>query len=212
MSRASAPDLPAHPASFVGRERGLAAVRPAPPVAVPVGAGDAHRIATSPALGREQELSYLRAALDAATAATRRIVFVAGEAGAGKTTLLRAFRGHLDAGAGVRVAQGQCIEHRGTGEAYLPVLDALGRLCRGPDGGAVVPLLARQAPSWLVHLPALVGEAQLADLHRRTVGATGERMLREMGEAVETLTLDRPLLLILEDLHWSDHATLDLLE
>jgi predicted ATPase len=42
-------------------------------------------------------------------------------------------------------------------------------------------------------------------------GATRERMLREMGEALDALTADVPLVLILEDLHWSDYSTLDLI-
>jgi predicted ATPase len=51
----------------------------------------------------------------------------------------------------------------------------------------------------------------LAALQRRVLGATQERMLREFAEAVEVLTVTRPLLLVLEALHWSDYATLDLL-
>src|SRR5262249_1105461 len=46
-------------------------------------------------------------------------------------------------------------------------------------------------------------------LQRKTQGATRERMLRELAEAVEVLTADRPLILWLEDLHWSDVSTLD---
>jgi hypothetical protein len=42
-------------------------------------------------------------------------------------------------------------------------------------------------------------------------GATRDRMLREMADALEALTADRPLVLVLEDFHWSDHATLDLI-
>src|SRR5262249_7785802 len=41
-------------------------------------------------------------------------------------------------------------------------------------------------------------------------GATRGRMLREMGDAVDAMTADRALVLVIEDLHWSDHATLDL--
>ena len=43
------------------------------------------------------------------------------------------------------------------------------------------------------------------------LGATQERMLRELAEAVDVLTAEQPLVLVLEDLHWSDAATLDLL-
>ena len=59
-------------------------------------------------------------------------------------------------------------------------------------------------------MPALLGAAELEALQPRVVGATRERMLRELGEAVEALTVEHPLILVLEDLHWSDYATLDL--
>ena len=48
-------------------------------------------------------------------------------------------------------------------------------------------------------------------LQRELLGTTRERMLREIAEALETLTADRPLLLIFEDLQWVDPATVDLL-
>src|SRR5262249_5104356 len=48
-------------------------------------------------------------------------------------------------------------------------------------------------------------------LHRELTGATRERMLREMSEALEVITGDQPLMLVLEDLHWSDSSTIDLI-
>ena len=69
-------------------------------------------------------------------------------------------------------------------------------------------LLRHQAPSWLLHLPALV-PTELDALQQRSSGTTRERMLRELAETVETLSADRPLVLVLEDLHWSDGATLE---
>ena len=54
------------------------------------------------------------------------------------------------------IGHGQCIEQYGVGEAYLPLLEALGRLCRGPEGERLVALLAQYAPSWVVQLPALL--------------------------------------------------------
>ena len=109
------------------------------------------------------------------------------------------------------IGRGQCVEHYGAGEPYLPVLEALGRLCRGPGGPEVVALLGQQAPTWLVQMPGLVRAADLEALQRRMVGATRERMLRELAEALERLTAQQPLVLVLEDLHWSDPSTLDLL-
>ena len=70
-------------------------------------------------------------------------------------------------------------------------------------------LLRQQAPSWLLHLPALVPATELDALQQRCSGTTRERMLRELAETVETLSADRPLVLVLEDLHWSDGATLE---
>ena len=46
-------------------------------------------------------------------------------------------------------------------------------------------------------------------LQQRAFGATRERMLRELAEAVEILAQERPLVLVLEDLRWSDMSTLD---
>src|SRR5947207_4625137 len=58
-------------------------------------------------------------------------------------------------------------------------------------------------------MPALVPEAVYDTLQRRGAGVTRERMLRELAEAVEVLSAERPLVLVLEDLHWSDMSTLD---
>jgi predicted ATPase len=60
-------------------------------------------------------------------------------------------------------------------------------------------------------MPAFLSTAELEELQRRTAGVTRERMLRELAEALEALTAERALILRLEDLHWSDYSTLDLL-
>src|SRR5439155_5018906 len=93
----------------------------------------------------------------------------------------------------LRLARGQCIEHYGAGEAYLPVLEALGQLCRGPDGAHLVAWLAQHAPTWLVQMPALLAADALEAAQRRVLGATRERMLRELTEALDTLTTERTL-------------------
>jgi predicted ATPase len=48
-------------------------------------------------------------------------------------------------------------------------------------------------------------------LHRETLGATGQRMVREICETLEAVTIDRTLILVLEDLHWADLSTLDVI-
>ena len=61
----------------------------------------------------------------------------------------------------------------------------------------LIALLARQAPTWVVQMPWLVTDAELEALQRRVMGATQERMLREMAEALPILTAERPLVLVL---------------
>jgi predicted ATPase len=162
-------------------------------------------------VGREDELARLHTLFSTALGGRRQAVFVTGEPGIGKTTLVEAFLAELELAGGVRIGRGQCVEQYGAGEAYLPVLEALGRMARDPDGDALVGTLRRYAPTWLLQLPALLADADLEAVERRALGSTRERMLRELVEALDALCSERPLVLLLEDLHWSDSATIDLL-
>jgi DNA-binding winged helix-turn-helix (wHTH) protein/tetratricopeptide (TPR) repeat protein len=167
--------------------------------------------ATSRVLGREAELDKMQGWLDRALSGERQIVFVTGEAGIGKTSLVEVFLEQTSRIAGLRVAQGQCLEHFGIGEPYLPILEGFSRLCRAPGGAAIVDLFRQQAPAWLAHMSSLVPSMERDSLHSDSIGKTREGMVREMAEAIETLTAQSPLLLILEDLHWSDYSTINLL-
>jgi predicted ATPase len=60
-------------------------------------------------------------------------------------------------------------------------------------------------------MPSIVTQAERKRLHREGHGVPQDHMLREMAETIETLSIERPFLLVLEDVHWSDYATLDLL-
>jgi DNA-binding winged helix-turn-helix (wHTH) protein/predicted ATPase len=162
-------------------------------------------------VGREAPVSKVEGWLHQALSGLRQVAFVAGEAGIGKTAVVDAFLTQVKSGPPLWVARGQCIAQYGSGEAYLPVLDALARLCREPRSAPLVAALDQYAPTWLVQMPALLGVAALESLQRRVGFASRERMLRELAEAVEVLTIERPLILVLEDLHWSDFATLDLI-
>ena len=159
-------------------------------------------------VGRERELAALRALLADATAGLRRVALVTGEAGAGKTTLVQALL--AEPGAEVLVGVGQCVEHHGPGEAYLAVFDAVARLARGPAAGEVAALLEEHAPTWLIQMPALAARADRATLETRVLGATPDRLLREILDFLDALAAAHPVVLVLEDLHWSDVATVDL--
>ncbi len=165
-----------------------------------------------PPTGRARELARLERLLADARSGQRRLAFVTGEAGIGKTTVIERFLADAAAEGELLVAHGQCVEHRGAGEAYLPVLEALGRLARQPGAQGLLRLLAQQAPTWLAQMPWLLEDDELESVHRRLAGATHERMLREMLETLETIGVETPVVLVLEDLHWSDPSTIDLLE
>jgi DNA-binding winged helix-turn-helix (wHTH) protein len=162
-------------------------------------------------VGREAELGRLNRWLTRAMEGMRQVVFVTGEPGIGKTTVVDAFVSQAAGRGNLRSARGQCVEHFGAAEVYLPVLEALGQLCRQPGAQEVVALLARHAPTWLAEMPALLGDEELEAVKRRVQGATRERMLRELAEALEVLAAATPLVLVIEDLQWSDFSTLDLI-
>jgi DNA-binding winged helix-turn-helix (wHTH) protein/tetratricopeptide (TPR) repeat protein len=161
-------------------------------------------------VGRQPELAELHKWLELASKGDRQIVFVTGEPGIGKTTLVEEFlRQEQVVRNGLWLGRGQCVEHYGTGEAYLPVLDALGRLCREPGGGRLVELLDRYAPGWLLQMPALISKAERRECERRVAGMTQMLMLRQLTEAIEAISRERALILGFEDLHWSDYSTIE---
>jgi DNA-binding winged helix-turn-helix (wHTH) protein len=161
--------------------------------------------------GRSQELRRLAAAAGRAWAGQRTLVFVSGEAGIGKSSLIEAFVEAESARGGLWLAAGRCIEQYGTVEANLPLLEALEGLAPQVGPARLAQLLLRFAPAWLTQLPWLTHEIDAAALERASAGTTAQRLLRELAQALETLAEERPLLLWLEDLHWSDPSTLDLL-
>src|SRR6266850_1658300 len=166
---------------------------------------------TSRMVGREDALDALHIALKKALRSQRQVIFVAGEPGIGKTTLVDSFHQRASHQGNVRTARGQCVEGFGGKEPYYPMLEAIGQLTRTPDADPVVQTLAKRAPTWLIQFPSLVKAEQREALQREILGATRERMVREICEALEWLSSETPLVLIIEDLHWVDPSTLDLL-
>src|ERR1700675_5007538 len=163
-------------------------------------------------VGRNTQLGELRNCLLATLASQHQVVFITGEPGIGQTSLVDEFmqRAPIDFPA-IRIARGQCVEGYGGTEAHYPILEILSQLCSAPGGDTVVQILSTLAPTWLVQFPALIKSAQRVMLQREILGATRERMLREIGEALETIASESPLLFVLEDLHWVDRSTVDLI-
>ena len=160
-------------------------------------------------VGREAALAELGAALKKVMNSQRQIVFITGEAGIGKTTLVEAFCKTAGFDANVHFVSGQCVEGFGGKEAYYPILDALGPLLGDAGEGSAFQIFAKEAPTWLVQFPTLVKAGQREALQKEIIGATRERMVREICEALESIAAQNPLVLCLEDLHWVDPSTLD---
>ncbi|MCU0304420.1 MAG: AAA family ATPase [Thermoanaerobaculales bacterium] len=167
--------------------------------------------ARSMIVGREAELQRLHELFARAAAGERQLVFVTGDEGIGKTTLLRAFLDDLaaDRRNGFLAGGGQCVELLGAHEAYLPVLDALDRLTREAPESELQRVLQRYAPTWLAHLPWLGAPREKEP--KPAFAGSPARMLREFCVAIEALASERPLVVWLEDLHWCDAETVDLL-
>jgi DNA-binding winged helix-turn-helix (wHTH) protein/tetratricopeptide (TPR) repeat protein len=160
-------------------------------------------------VGRSATFAQLSESLQRALRGQRQIIFVTGEPGIGKTSLVDEFQRQIVPKVPqIRLGRGQCVEGYGGTEPYYPVLEALSQLCRGPEGDSVVQILATRAPTSLAQFPALFRREML---QHEILGATRERMLREIGEALDAIASENPLLLVLEDLHWADHSTVDLI-
>jgi DNA-binding winged helix-turn-helix (wHTH) protein len=163
---------------------------------------------TAALVGRGSELALLEERFARALNGDRQVVFISGEPGIGKTGLVE----HFVAGALKRqplaVAIGQCREKFGYSEAYMPVLEAVSGLVR--QNAPARALLRHYAPTWLVQLPWLIEPAERETLAGELFGVARDRMLREIGEFLDAFASQQPLILVLEDLHWSDPSTLDL--
>jgi DNA-binding winged helix-turn-helix (wHTH) protein/tetratricopeptide (TPR) repeat protein len=177
------------------------------PLAQASGSMPAASAPTDCLVGREQALDELRLAWERAGRGQSAVLLVAGDAGMGKTALLSRFMHGL--GEDAVVAVGQCAEAIGQGEPYLAVLEALSPLLTQQP--ALLAELRRIAPTWLSQMPWHVPLEDRDALAREVFGASQERMLREFAELIERLSVGQPWLLVLEDLHWADSATVQLI-
>lgn len=143
--------------------------------------------ATRALVGREREMATLRDALAAALAGHGALVLIGGEAGIGKTALAEALSAEAQ-GQGALILVGRCYDL-----AETPPY--------GPWAEALAPY-----PADLPPLPAMLTRAD------QGVAVTSQAVLfRQVREALAALAARRPLLLFLDDLHWADPASLDLL-
>ncbi|HTV33317.1 MAG TPA: AAA family ATPase [Methylocella sp.] len=161
-------------------------------------------------VGRANQIETLEGIFQQVLSANRQVIFITGEAGIGKTTLVEMLL-ERPICRGVGVLWGRCIEQFGTNEAFLPLIEALQECCRERSGDLFLKKLRERAPTWLAQMPGLLDAKERASLQSEIFGTTRERMLREFCELIEAVSSDHPLILVIEDLHWGDFATLDAL-
>ncbi len=156
----------------------------------------------TPMVGRSRELDELRERLAVARAGVPQVVVVAGEAGIGKSRLVGEFAEGLE--PGVVVVAGHCLELGPDGPPFAPVAGILRELAV-QLGSERIAELAGPGREDLAGLVPELGRARTNDPLGRG------RLFEAMATLVERVAAERPLVLVVEDLHWSDSATRDLL-
>ena len=155
-------------------------------------------VATAPLIGRDEELARLAGVLERARAGTAGAVLIAGDAGVGKTRVLDEVAARAT-GAGMTVLTGHCVDLGDVGLPYLPFTEILGVLA--DDERFAAALAAHPA------VDRLLGAG--SDAARDAGGRL--RLFEGIAGLLADLSDIAPLLLVLEDLHWADQSSRDLL-
>jgi DNA-binding SARP family transcriptional activator len=180
-------------------------------------------------IGRERELAQLGSHLKSALAGEGRVVFITGEAGQGKTSLMAEFAYHAQiANPELVVAAGACQALAGIADPYLPFRELVAMLSgdwqRPWLGRDIAPIHARRlqeiAPQTIEtiasHAPGLVNILFPGYTGQGTVGGmiglqNQYQFFEQMTQLLRVLARRQPLLLLLDDLQWSDTASANLL-
>ncbi|MDT8914211.1 AAA family ATPase [Amycolatopsis sp. PS_44_ISF1] len=176
-----------------------------------------------PLVARTHEMRRLRSAFARAGRREAGAVLVSGDAGVGKTRLLTALGEHVTA-AGALVLTGRCIDVRDGGLPYLPFAEALAPLGSSADPlvSAAVrarPALARLLPQSGEPEPAAAGEHGQVSANEREA-MRRPRPEQDLGQlqlfdavlgVLTEVAESRPVVVLLEDLHWADSSTRNLL-
>ena len=162
-------------------------------------------------VGRARETEALLQAYADAQAGRGVMMAVAGEPGVGKTTLVDDVLATIASRHDARVARGRCSERLAGSEAYLPVLEAMDALLGQESHGSLARMLRALAPNWYLQIMSLPdGDSSAVRAAAEGTGSQ-QRMKREMAAFLQEASQSRPIVLFLDDVHWADVSTVDLL-
>ena len=178
-----------------------------PSYSVPMG----RDMVTPRLVGRRGELERLRSLLESAVVGTPSVALVAGEAGVGKSRLVQE-AADVAAELGVTVLSGGCVELGGEGMSLAPLVEMLRTLSRSTPPDELDRLLGPTRPELARLLPEL-GPASQDGSAVQAGTAPGPPQVQLFEHVLGLITRfasRRPLLLVVEDLHWADRSTRDL--
>ncbi|WP_341717014.1 AAA family ATPase [Micromonospora sp. FIMYZ51] len=158
-------------------------------------------------VGRQREMAQLSDALDGARAGEPGTLLIGGEAGVGKTRLLEEFGATI--GDRARLLVGQCLELGEAGLPFAPFAAALRRVLR-TDGAAVFAGYEAEFARLLPEL-ARIPSGGTAPAAGPPSDAPRGYLFDLVAELFDRLAAEQPLVLVVEDLHWADRSTRDLI-
>ena len=164
-------------------------------------------------VGRDLQRGQLLRAYARVKSGKSLMVAVTGEPGIGKTSLVQEFFNDLvRRGDRPTIASGRCSESLAGAEAYLPILEVLDSLMRSGGANTVAQTIKTIAPTWYVQVATYTdGDTALTELRDPAPAVSQERMKRELAALLQELSRKQPLVIFIEDLHWADVSTIDLL-
>jgi DNA-binding winged helix-turn-helix (wHTH) protein len=175
---------------FVAPVRVLDYQRPAGPLRKPLSR------TAQPFVGRHEQRAALRQAFEQARQGQGRLVCISADVGLGKTALVEAFVHELHCdGETFHFAQGRSSESFTESEPFLPWIESLGILA---EESAIAAIMQKTAPNWYEEI-AHIGSGN------------PQKMKRELLDFCRQVSAVHPLILVIEDFHWADISSVDLL-
>ena len=172
---------------------------------------DPERILQAELVGREEEISLMRRAFKQVQHGQRRVVFISGEPGIGKTRIARDFTHWCEELQQATILWGYCYEMSGQ-LPYQPIVDAINAHAQtcSPEKlrsmlGTSASDLAKIVPEIRLKLPELPEPEPLGPEPER------RNLYNAVARYFNTLAVEHPFILVLDDLQWADAATLQLL-